>query len=214
MTMPRSLLATAATAAAMAGVLPLHPALAQKAGPVFVNGMAQVVPAFQDSTAWIRQDSGSRRTSTRTATASDRVHVDVTRPRQTETEGLKVPFSTERARTTRARPAARSTGTCSRSSNAASAAAREDGNPAYQRESHAHLERARERVGAARIRGRALGGARHRSLAGMPDGRRRSRSVCRRSSSSTGSTGARRASRRRQAPRRSGRRRGRPARSA
>jgi len=62
------------------------------ARPVFVNGMAQVVPAFADSSQWIRQnlwvetdfdsDHDGR---------NDRVHVAVTRPRQTETEGLKVP---------------------------------------------------------------------------------------------------------------------------
>ncbi len=59
--------------------------------PVFVNGMAQVVPAFEDSTTWIREelwvetdfdsDHDGRH---------DRVHVDVTRPGQTATEGLKV----------------------------------------------------------------------------------------------------------------------------
>jgi X-Pro dipeptidyl-peptidase len=62
------------------------------AGPVFVDGMAQVVPAFADSSQWIRQNlwvetgfdsDGDGR--------NDRVHVGVTRPRQTETEGLKVP---------------------------------------------------------------------------------------------------------------------------
>ena len=63
-----------------------------RVGPVFVNGQAQVVPEFADSTQWIRQElwvetefdsdgDGQR----------DRMHVDVTRPRQTETEGLKVP---------------------------------------------------------------------------------------------------------------------------
>ena len=62
-----------------------------QARPVFVNGQAQVVPAFQDSTQWVRHelwvetefdsDGDGKR---------DRVHVDVTRPRQTETEGLKV----------------------------------------------------------------------------------------------------------------------------
>lgn len=62
------------------------------AGPVFVDGMAQVVPAFADSTQWVRQhlwvetdfdsDHDGR---------ADRVHVDVTRPRQTESEGLRVP---------------------------------------------------------------------------------------------------------------------------
>ncbi len=65
---------------------------ASQARPVFVNGMAQVVPAFADSSQWIRQnlwvetdfdsDGDGRK---------DRVHVDVTRPRQTATEGLKVP---------------------------------------------------------------------------------------------------------------------------
>ncbi|HEY4218690.1 MAG TPA: Xaa-Pro dipeptidyl-peptidase [Gemmatimonadaceae bacterium] len=64
---------------------------ATKAAPVFVNGMAQVVPAFQDTSTWIRQelwvqtDFDSDRDG-----KPDRVHVDVTRPRQTETEGLKV----------------------------------------------------------------------------------------------------------------------------
>ncbi|HEX7939758.1 MAG TPA: Xaa-Pro dipeptidyl-peptidase [Gemmatimonadaceae bacterium] len=62
-----------------------------KAAPVFVNGMAQVVPAFQDTTQWIRQhlwvetDFDSDHDG-----KNDRVFVDVTRPGQTETEGLKV----------------------------------------------------------------------------------------------------------------------------
>jgi len=63
----------------------------QLARPVFVDGQAQVVPAFEKSGDWIRQtlwvetefdsDADGKR---------DRVFVDVTRPRQTETEGLKV----------------------------------------------------------------------------------------------------------------------------
>jgi len=63
-----------------------------KAGPVFVNGMAQVVPAFADTAQWIRQDLWVETDfdSDRDG-RMDRVHVDVTRPRQTETEGLKVP---------------------------------------------------------------------------------------------------------------------------
>lgn len=62
------------------------------ARPVFVDGQAQIVPAFADSTSWIREtlwvetefdsDGDGRR---------DRVHVSVVRPQQTETEGLKVP---------------------------------------------------------------------------------------------------------------------------
>src|SRR5687767_466725 len=64
----------------------------ERAVPRFENGQAQIVAAFADSTQWIRQelwvetefdsDGDGRR---------DRMHVDVTRPSQTETEGLKVP---------------------------------------------------------------------------------------------------------------------------
>ncbi|OWU66078.1 MAG: Xaa-Pro dipeptidyl-peptidase [Armatimonadetes bacterium Cent15-Ar3] len=60
--------------------------------PMFANGMAEVVPAFSEQKEWIREhlwveaefdsDKDGKR---------DRVHVDVTRQRQTETEGLKVP---------------------------------------------------------------------------------------------------------------------------
>lgn len=64
----------------------------QPASPVFEDGQAQVVPAFADETQWIRHhlwvetefdSDGDRK--------RDRVHVDVTRPLQTDTEGLKVP---------------------------------------------------------------------------------------------------------------------------
>lgn len=59
---------------------------------MFADGMAEVVPAFSEQKEWIREhlwvetefdsDKDGKR---------DRVHVDVTRQRQTETEGLKVP---------------------------------------------------------------------------------------------------------------------------
>jgi X-Pro dipeptidyl-peptidase len=61
------------------------------ARPVFVDGQAQVVEAFASPESWIRHDlwvetefdsDGDGRL--------DRVHVDVTRPRQTDSEGLKV----------------------------------------------------------------------------------------------------------------------------
>jgi X-Pro dipeptidyl-peptidase len=64
---------------------------AEKSVPTFVNGEAQIVPAFQDRKTWIRHDlfvetefdsDGDGR--------KDRMHVAVTRPQQTETEGLKV----------------------------------------------------------------------------------------------------------------------------
>lgn len=63
-----------------------------KAVPVFENGEAQVVPAFKNSRDWIRHDlfvetgfdsDGDGR--------MDRMHVAVTRQKQTDTEGLKVP---------------------------------------------------------------------------------------------------------------------------
>jgi X-Pro dipeptidyl-peptidase len=62
------------------------------ARPVFVDGQAQIVPEFSDSTQWIREtlwvetEFDSDRDGRK-----DRVFVDVTRPRQTETEELKVP---------------------------------------------------------------------------------------------------------------------------
>ncbi len=60
--------------------------------PVIENGLAQRIKAFEDPSAWIREDlwvetefdsdgDGKR----------DRMHTDVTRPAQTETEGLKLP---------------------------------------------------------------------------------------------------------------------------
>ena len=64
----------------------------EKAVPVFKDGEAQVVERFNDPDFWIRHDlwveteldsDGDGRL--------DRVHVSVTRPRQTETEGLKLP---------------------------------------------------------------------------------------------------------------------------
>jgi X-Pro dipeptidyl-peptidase len=69
-----------------------RPLAQQKAGPVFVDGQAQIVPAFQDAALWIKEslwvetefDSDNDK-------KKDRVFVDVTRPQQTNTEGLKVP---------------------------------------------------------------------------------------------------------------------------
>ncbi len=82
--------------AALVAVLAARTSLAQPSAkpiaPVFANGMAQVVPEWRDSTTWIRHDLwvetdfDSDRDGRR-----DRVHVDVTRPAQTEGGGLKVP---------------------------------------------------------------------------------------------------------------------------
>ncbi len=70
----------------------IAPPQAQVAKSVFKDGQAQIVDAFKDGRQWIREylwvetefdtDGNGR---------PDRMHVDVTRQRQTDTEGLKVP---------------------------------------------------------------------------------------------------------------------------
>lgn len=62
-----------------------------KAAPVFFNGQAQLVPAFQDKSQWIKQELWVETGFDSDGDGKpDRMHVDVTRPVQTETEGLKV----------------------------------------------------------------------------------------------------------------------------
>ena len=63
-----------------------------KAVPVFVNGESQVVPDFKDSENWLIHDLWvETEFDTDGDGKLDRMHVDVTRPGQTETEGLKLP---------------------------------------------------------------------------------------------------------------------------
>jgi X-Pro dipeptidyl-peptidase len=86
------LLTLVAAGASVAVAVARSPSPQDRATPVFTDGQAQIVPAFQDTAQWIRQtvgvytyldwDRDGRR---------DRVFTDVTRPRQTETDGLKVP---------------------------------------------------------------------------------------------------------------------------
>ena len=66
---------------------------AQPARPVFADGQAQIVPGVRRTrSSGSGRRSGSRPSSIPTATASATAcSSDVTRPRQTETEGLKVP---------------------------------------------------------------------------------------------------------------------------
>ncbi|MGE5359023.1 MAG: Xaa-Pro dipeptidyl-peptidase [Bacteroidales bacterium] len=89
-------LTTAAIVAALAALtvaISAQSTPSEPARPVFVDGQAQIVPAFQDAAQWVKQtlwvetEFDSDRDGKR-----DRVFVDVTRPRQTETEGLKVPI--------------------------------------------------------------------------------------------------------------------------
>ncbi len=73
----------------------LLPSLAQsrkKTVPVFENGEAQIVPAFENSDDWIRHDLWvETEFDTDGDQKPDRMHVAVTRPKQTDTEGLKLP---------------------------------------------------------------------------------------------------------------------------
>ena len=63
-----------------------------QARPVFEDGQAQVVPAFADASTWIRHDLWVETEFDSDGDGMlDRVHVDVTRPSQTNTEGLRVP---------------------------------------------------------------------------------------------------------------------------
>ncbi|MEO6597182.1 MAG: Xaa-Pro dipeptidyl-peptidase [Planctomycetota bacterium] len=60
--------------------------------PVFEDGQAQVVEGFSKSADWIRHFLWVETTFDSDGDGKpDRVHVDVTRPKQTDTEGLKVP---------------------------------------------------------------------------------------------------------------------------
>ena len=60
--------------------------------PVFRDGEAQVVKGFEDSAYWIREDLWVETEFDSDDDGSlDRMHVSVTRPRQTETDGLRLP---------------------------------------------------------------------------------------------------------------------------
>ncbi|REE08260.1 X-Pro dipeptidyl-peptidase [Winogradskyella pacifica] len=65
----------------------------KKATPIFKDGEAQIVEAFSDSDQWIRHDLWvETEFDTDGDGQPDRMHVAVTRPEQTETEGLKLPI--------------------------------------------------------------------------------------------------------------------------
>ena len=64
----------------------------EKAGPIFKDGMAQIVPEFKDGSQWIRHDLFvETEFDSDDSGELDRMHVSVVRQKQTETEGLKVP---------------------------------------------------------------------------------------------------------------------------
>jgi len=65
---------------------------AAKTVPVFVNGQAQIVEGFKDPASWIKQELWVETEFDSDGDGqNDRMHVDVTRPKQTNSEGLKVP---------------------------------------------------------------------------------------------------------------------------
>lgn len=65
----------------------------EKAVPIFKDGEAQIVEAFSDYTKWIRHDLWvETEFDTDGDGKLDRMHVSVTRPEQTKTEGLKLPI--------------------------------------------------------------------------------------------------------------------------
>lgn len=64
----------------------------QKAAPVIIDGEAQRVTAFENPDEWIRHDLWVVTEFDSDGDGKpDRMHVSVTRPKQTETEGLKLP---------------------------------------------------------------------------------------------------------------------------
>ena len=64
---------------------------AGKSEPLFTDGEAQIVEGFKDPKSWVREELWvEAEFDTDGDGVKDRMHVDVTRPRQTDTEGLKV----------------------------------------------------------------------------------------------------------------------------
>ena len=64
----------------------------KSAAPIFKDGEAQIVPRFKDPDLWIRHDLWVETEFDSDGDGkNDRVHVAVTRQRQTDSEGLKVP---------------------------------------------------------------------------------------------------------------------------
>ena len=65
----------------------------EKAVPVFKDGEAQIVEAFKNPKDWIRHDLWVETSFDTDGDGKlDRMHVSVTRPKQTETQGLKLPI--------------------------------------------------------------------------------------------------------------------------
>ncbi len=72
-------------------VVPLSVVAGQTPGPVFVDGQAQIVPAFADSNTWIREELWVETEFDSDGDGQlDRMHVDVTRPAATRGGAVKL----------------------------------------------------------------------------------------------------------------------------
>ncbi len=77
----------------LTAVISVNAQNAKKSVPVFENGEAQIIPGFEDPEKWIRHDLWvEAEFDTDGDGKLDRMHVSVTRPHQTESEGLKLPI--------------------------------------------------------------------------------------------------------------------------
>src|SRR5690606_39481912 len=80
----------------LAPIININAQTAEKAKPFFKDGEAQVVPAFEDPAKWIRHDLWVETTFDSDGDGKpDRMHVAVTRPEQTETEGRSEEHTSE-----------------------------------------------------------------------------------------------------------------------
>ncbi len=139
------------------------------------DGMAQVVPEFHDPDLWIRHDLWvEAEFDSDDDGKPDRMHVAVTRPRQTETEGLKVPViyisspyfaGTAGSAQSLMWNVRQELGDVPPSAGGA-AGDQEDRDPPD------HLQGRARNLGSAWVRGRALVLAGYGTVAGVRDGRR------------------------------------------
>ena len=146
--------------------------------PVFKDGEAQVVDGFKDSDYWIRHDLWVEAEFDSDSDGQlDRMHVSVTRPRQTETEGLRLPVVYVSS------PYFAGTGAAGTKYFWEPASGTRRGTPATyqaaagqtQRDAADYLEVARRPVGTAWLHRRPFVIAGDRLVAGLPHRRRRQR---------------------------------------
>ena len=153
-------------------------------GPIFVNGQAQIVPEFADPNTWIRQQLWVETDFDTDGDGElDRMHVDVTRPAQTDGD-LDVPVVYETS--------PYYAGTASTQSQYFWNVNHELGRPPPPRTSpppitpparpHLRLEQRSQHLGAARLCGGSLRLTGHGLVRGMPDCRRTQRVACPQSS--------------------------------